>query len=247
MAFGFGATIYHRVRRLRIQQEYARIGADIPLNRVRIMDDQDDSSESEQEVMNVTQSTNATQSTNVTQSTLAVPPSEGSSMSFANPGYRPTSGGTPNTTADSSTDFGSSYSTANGDSDATIVETPTPTPGPSNQSQEPSSSTQQVQAEIHPVSPIQPPPTPGPSNQSQEPSSSTQQVQPEIHPVSPIQPPQVEVRPEEPRASTPVATAPPRPGRSAERSGARRRLTSQPEPQRTQPSRKAKENKNYKE
>ena len=215
MAFGFGATIYHRVRRLRIQQEYARIGADIPLNRVRIMDDQDDSSESEQEVMNVTQSTNATQSTNVTQSTLAVPPSEGSSMSFANPGYRPTSGGTPNTTADSSTDFGSSYSTANGDSDATIVETPTPTPGP--------------------------------SNQSQEPSSSTQQVQPEIHPVSPIQPPQVEVRPEEPRASTPVATAPPRPGRSAERSGARRRLTSQPEPQRTQPSRKAKENKNYKE
>ena len=215
MAFGFGVAIYHRVRRLRIQREYARIGADIPLNRVRIMDDQDDSSGSEQEVMNVTKSTNVSQPTNVTQSTLVVPPSEGSSMSFANPGYRPTSGGTPNTTADSSTDFGSSYSTANGDSDATIVETPRPTPGPSNQSHEPSSSTQQVQAEVHPV--------------------------------SPIQPAQVEVQPAEPRASTPVANAPPRPGRSAERSGARRRLTSNTEPSRTQPSRRAKLGKNYKE
>ena len=223
MAFGIGIAFYRRIRRGRIQQRYNQLITDVPMGPIR-MDDETSESGSEDELLNVTETT------------LGLPPSQGSSVNtFVNPGFRATS--SPNVSSDASTNFLSASSSVNADHNSTIVASSAAT----DQNTPTTASTSTAESpNVDQVSPVQPQqenighetPVAGPSNADQ---------------ISPVQHPLANIGQE-----TPVSTSSTSIGSFVDRMRnvtrqRNRRTVSQSDPTRVQPKRAVKKARNYKE
>ena len=241
MAFGIGIAFYQRIRRGRIQQRYNQLIADTPMGPIR-MDDETSESGSEDELLNVTETT------------LGLPPSQGSSATaFVNSGFRATS--SPNVSSDASTNFLSASSSVNDDHNSTIIapttstaqtafDSPTTastsTAGPSNSGQ--ASPVHPQQENIGQKTPVA-----ATGHTTPTTSSTPTTEQSNVDQGSPVQHPLANIDQE-----TPVAASSTSIGSFVDRMRnvtrqRNRRTVSQSDPTRVQPKRLVKKERNYKE